>query len=101
MSRRVDRRRFLQALGAAAGASIAVPAWAQSAATSGSKAAAAAKLATPRGSEFVFARLRYESGDWNYNPKVAANVLNSVVEYTNIRVYSEEVVIGASSTELL
>jgi hypothetical protein len=27
----------------------------------------------PRGSEFVFARLRYESGDWDYNPKVAAN----------------------------
>ena len=55
----------------------------------------------PRSSEFVFARLRYDSGDWDYNPKVAANVLNSVVEYTNIRVYPEEVVIGASSTELL
>ena len=39
----------------------------------------------PRASEFVFARLRYDSGDWDYNPKVAANVLNSVVEYTNIR----------------
>ena len=51
----------------------------------------------PRASEFVFARLRYDSGDWDYNPKVAANVLNSVVEYTNIRVYPEEVVIGASS----
>ena len=35
----------------------------------------------------MFARLRYDSGDWDYNPKVAANVLNSVVEYTNIRVY--------------
>jgi hypothetical protein len=55
----------------------------------------------PRASEFVFARLRYESGDWDYNPKVAANILNSVVEYTNIRVYPEEVVIGASSDELL
>ena len=55
----------------------------------------------PRASEFVFARLRYDSGDWDYNPKVASNVLNSIVEYTNIRVYPEEVVIGASSTELL
>src|SRR5215207_11729753 len=54
----------------------------------------------PRSSEFVFARLRYQSGDWDYNPKVAANVLNSIVEYTNIRVYPEEVVIGASSAEL-
>src|SRR3954466_8743433 len=55
----------------------------------------------PRGSEFVFARLRYDSGDWDYNPKVAANVLNSVVEYTSIRVFPEEVVIAASSDELL
>ncbi len=55
----------------------------------------------PRASEFVFARLRYDSGDWDYNPKVAANILNSVVEYTNIRVFPEEVVIAASSEELL
>ena len=38
----------------------------------------------PKASEFVFARLRYDSGDWDYNPKVAANVLNSLVEYTTI-----------------
>ena len=55
----------------------------------------------PRGSEFVFARVRYESGDWDYNPKVAANVLNSVVEYTTIPVYPEEVVITLDSEELL
>ena len=56
--------------------------------------------ARPRGSEFTFARLRYDSGDWDYNPKVAANVLNSIVEYTTIRVYPEEVVITADSEEL-
>ena len=55
----------------------------------------------PRGSEFVFARLRYDSGDWDYNPKVAANVLNSLVEYTTIKVFPEEVVIAATSPELL
>jgi hypothetical protein len=55
----------------------------------------------PRASEFVFARLRYDSGDWDYNPKVAANVLNSVVEYTSIRVFPEEVVISAGSDDLL
>lgn len=54
----------------------------------------------PRAHEFAFARLRYESGDWDYNPKVAANVLNSIVEYTNIPVYPEEVVITADSKEL-
>lgn len=55
----------------------------------------------PRGHEFVFARLRYDSGDWDYNPKVAANVLNSVVEYTAIPVYPEEIVVTADSEELL
>src|SRR3954449_919694 len=55
----------------------------------------------PKASEFVFARLRYDSGDWDYNPKVAANVLNSLVEYTTIPVYPEEVVITADSQDLL
>src|SRR5687768_15987258 len=55
----------------------------------------------PRASEFVFARLRYDSGDWDYNPKVAANILNSVLEYTAIRVFPEEVVIAAGSDDLL
>jgi hypothetical protein len=54
----------------------------------------------PRGSEFVFARLRYESGDWDYNPKVAANVLDSILQYTSIPVYRDEVVISAASEEL-
>lgn len=62
---------------------------------------AAVPQGRPRGSEFVFARLRYDSGDWDYNPKVAANVLNSVVEYTNLRVFPEEVVIVATSADLL
>ncbi len=55
----------------------------------------------PRASEFVFARLRYESGDWDYNPKVASNLLNSLVEYTSIPVFPEEVVIAASAEDLL
>ncbi len=45
--------------------------------------------------------LRYDSGDWDFNPKVAANVLNSVVEYTTVPVYREEVVITADSDELV
>jgi hypothetical protein len=59
-----------------------------------------AQKGRPRASEFVFARLRYDSGDWDYNPKVAANVLDSIVQYTSIPVYKDEVVIGASSMEL-
>jgi pyruvate/oxaloacetate carboxyltransferase len=53
-----------------------------------------------RGHEFVFARLRYDSGDWDYNPKVCANVLDAVLQYTQIPVYPEEVVITADSEEL-
>src|SRR6476661_11189476 len=63
--------------------------------------AAGQRTGKPRGSEFVFARLRYESGDWDYNPKVAANVLDAVVQYTSIPVYRDEVVISAASNELL
>jgi uncharacterized protein DUF4159 len=55
----------------------------------------------PRASEFIFARLRYDSGDWDYNPKVAANVLNSIVEYTSIPVFPEEVIIPPSAEDLL
>ncbi|HEY8549022.1 MAG TPA: DUF4159 domain-containing protein [Vicinamibacterales bacterium] len=62
--------------------------------------ASSAKAEAPRASEFVFARLRYASGDWDFNPKVAANVLNSIVEYTDIPVYREEVAITADSAEL-
>lgn len=56
--------------------------------------------AQPRPSEFVFARLRYASGDWDYNPKVAANVLDALVQYTTIPVYRDEVVIPADAADL-
>ena len=56
--------------------------------------------AAPAAPQVVFARRRDASGDWDYNPKVAANVLNSVVEYTKIPIYPEEIVITADSTEL-
>lgn len=57
-------------------------------------------LARPEGSDFVFARLRYDSGDWDYNPKVCANVLDAVLQYTTIPVEQQEVVITADSKEL-
>ncbi len=78
------RRTFLSAAAAAAATAL----------------APAPVASQPRPSEFVFARLRYDSGDWDYNPKVAANVLNSLVEYTSIPVYRDEVMIPADSSEL-
>src|SRR5690349_20128558 len=62
--------------------------------------AARSQVRRPSAAEFVFVRLRYDSGDWDYNRKVAANVLNSLVEYTTIAVYPEEVVITADSVDL-
>jgi len=53
-----------------------------------------------RHAEFVFARLRYDSGDWDYNPKVCANVLDAIVQYTTIPVHQQEVVITADAAEL-
>ena len=63
-------------------------------------ALAAQARGRPRADEFVFARLRYESGDWDYNPKVAANVLDSVQQYTAIPVYKDEIVIAPSAADL-
>ncbi len=58
-----------------------------------------ASHATAR-SPFVFARLRYDSGDWDYNPRVCANVLDAVVQYTTIPVQQQEVVITLDSEDL-
>ena len=81
----MNRRTFLQQLGIAAGGLASVPLVAG---------------ASTRAYEFVFARLRYDSGDWDYNPKVCANVLDAVVQYTEIPVRQDEVVITLDSAEL-
>ena len=93
---RETRRQFLTKLGVATGAT----AWASAIARAQQKPTGGADVG-PRANEFVFARLRYDSGDWDYNPKVAANVLDSVMQYTTIPVYSREVVITADAKELL
>jgi hypothetical protein len=66
----------------------------------GLSARIAGAQAAGRASEFTFARLRYDSGDWDYNPKVCANVLDALVQYTTIPVHEQEVVITADSAEL-
>ena len=83
----MNRRAFLQHLGLAAGGLA-------------SASARGRRAAPSRAYEFVFARLRYDSGDWDYNPKVCANVLDAVVQYTEIPVRQDEVVITLDSAEL-
>jgi len=99
------RRNFVELLGAAALGLVASPlsAAAQNPPAQGPGGTTTSGRGTggPKSHEFVFARLRYNSGDWDYNSKVAANVLDAVVQYTTIPVYPEEIVITPDSEELL
>jgi hypothetical protein len=97
-----SRRAFLSSLSAAALGVASTPLWAApQSPTNGQAVAGQPKRTGPRSNEFVFARLRYNSGDWDYNAKVAANVLDALVQYTTIPVYPEEIVITPDSEELL
>src|SRR5260221_13896836 len=49
---------------------------------------------------FTFARLRYRSGDWDTDPKMPANLLNSLVEYTRTPVDPREEVVSLDSKDL-
>lgn len=51
-------------------------------------------------SRFTFARARYRSGDWNADPKMPANILSSVVEYTRIRIDTKEEIVDLDSRGL-
>jgi hypothetical protein len=97
---RPSRRDLLRRAGAAAASLLLGSGGSEAASQPLNQPAGTGTGGRPRASEFVFARLRYDSGDWDFNPKVAANVLNSIVEYTNVPVYRDEVVIDASSDEL-
>lgn len=49
---------------------------------------------------FFFTRLQYESGDWNVDQRMPSNLLNSLIEYTNIPVDTQERVVALSSEEI-
>jgi hypothetical protein len=49
---------------------------------------------------FTFARLRYGSGNWDADPKMPSNLLNSLVEYTSIRVEATERIVDVGSERL-
>ena len=76
------------------------PSMATAGTSAGVFAATSGRAPPTRRFEFTFARLRYDSGDWDYNPKVCANLLDAVVQYTDIPVDQQEVVITADSAEL-
>lgn len=51
--------------------------------------------------DFWFTRLRYESGDWDVDQRMPANLLTSLVDYTNLRVDPEERVVRLADPAML
>jgi len=49
---------------------------------------------------FFFTRLQYNSGDWNTDQRMPANLLHSIVEYTNIPVDIDERLVTLGSGEI-
>lgn len=51
--------------------------------------------------EFVFATVQYESGDWDSAPLVPANVIDSLARYTSIPVAPQGVQVALASEDVL
>jgi len=51
--------------------------------------------------DFYFTRLLYESGDWDVDVRMPSNVLNSLVEYTTLRVDPAERMVQLSDPKVL
>lgn len=51
--------------------------------------------------DFWFTRLRYDSGDWDVDQRMPSNILTSLVDYTNLRVDTEERVVRLSDPAML
>ncbi len=49
---------------------------------------------------FFFTRLQYESGDWDVDQRMPSNLLNSLIEYTTLKVDTTENIIPLSSDEI-
>ena len=51
--------------------------------------------------DFYFTRLSYESGDWEVDERMPANVLNSLIEYTSLKVDIKEHIVALSDPQML
>lgn len=95
----MNRRKFVShSLAASAVVAVTSPGG-KALATLGGTAPAPANTLGPAGG-FTFARLRYTSGNWDADPKMPSNLLNSLIEYTSIRVNPKERVIDLDSQSL-
>jgi hypothetical protein len=53
------------------------------------------------GYDFYFTRLMYDSGDWDVDIRMPSNVLNSLVEYTTLRIDPVERIVSLSDPKML
>lgn len=83
----MERRRFLRSLGLGAGAALLGP--------------ALARAAGPADYDFRFTRLMYESGDWNVDERMPANLITALIDYTTLRVDPAEQVIALADPRML
>ena len=51
--------------------------------------------------DFWFTRLMYESGDWDVDQRMPSNILDTLLQYTTLRVDPEEKVIPLADTRML
>ncbi len=51
-------------------------------------------------SAFEFTRLQYNSGDWDTDQRMPSNLLNSLIEYTSLKVITEERITPLNSTDI-
>ena len=49
---------------------------------------------------FFFTRLQYESGDWDVDQRMPSNLLNSLVEYTTLKVDTTEHIVSLGSEDI-
>ena len=89
----INRARFLRLMGAAM-AAVAVP---------GRVLGAAQRAGGPGtgGYDFWFTRLKYNSGDWDVDQRMPANLITSLVDYTSLRVDPKEHVIALADPAML
>ena len=49
---------------------------------------------------FFFTRLQYESGDWDVDQRMPVNVLNSLIEYTTLKIDTNENIVSLNSDDI-
>ena len=62
---------------------------------------ARAAAAQPPAHDFWFTRLMYESGDWDVDARMPANLLDALIQYTTLRVDTKERVLPLADRRVL